>query len=596
MQTVIDVLSEIFSQAFANAGYDAGLGRVVVSARPDLCQFQCNGAMSAAKQYRKAPLMIANDVIAALPENDVVETVSVVAPGFVNITVKDEFICRYLEEMRAAPDCGFAKTDNPQTIIIDYGGPNVAKPLHVGHLRSAVIGECLKRLNRFAGHKVVADAHLGDWGLQMGLIIHELSLRQPDLPYFDENYQGEYPAEPPFGLKDLEEIYPYASGKSKEDEAYLEAARRATKEMQDGRRGYRALLRHIIGVSLPDLKRNYARLDVDFDLWLGESDADPYIPAMVKMMQDKGFAYKSEGALVVDVKEESDTAPIPPCIILKSDGSAIYETTDLATLVQREQDFHPDRVMYVVDKRQGLHFERVFRCARKTGVVRPETELSFIGFGTVNGKDGKPFKTRSGGTMKLSELLDTVESKVAIKGEEEMDAAELKELKQIIGLAAIKYGDLMNPCESNYIFDIDKFASFEGNTGPYILYTMVRIKSILAKLKERHPDISAALSAAGHGTQRFSPAFSVASERELALSLTRFSHAVSEAQKKDAPSLICSYIYEISNKFNVFYHDKKILAEENKDTLRALVALITLTLNVLDICINILGFRAPDKM
>ncbi len=596
MQTVIDVLSEIFSKAFANAGYDAGLGRVVVSARPDLCQFQCNGAMSAAKQYRKAPLMIANDVIAALPENDVVETVSVVAPGFVNITVKDEFICRYLEEMRAAPDCGFAKAENPQTIIIDYGGPNVAKPLHVGHLRSAVIGECLKRLNRFAGHKVIADAHLGDWGLQMGLIIHELSLRQPDLPYFDENYQGEYPAEPPFGLKDLEEIYPYASGKSKEDEAYLEAARRATKEMQDGRRGYRALLRHIIGVSLPDLKRNYARLDVDFDLWLGESDADPYIPAMVKMMQDKGFAYKSEGALVVDVKEESDTAPIPPCIILKSDGSAIYETTDLATLVQREQDFHPDRVMYVVDKRQGLHFERVFRCARKTGVVRPETELSFIGFGTVNGKDGKPFKTRSGGTMKLSELLDTVESKVAIKGEEEMDAAELKELKQIIGLAAIKYGDLMNPCESNYIFDIDKFASFEGNTGPYILYTMVRIKSILAKLKERHPDISAALSAAGHGAQQFSPAFSVSSERELALSLTRFSHAVSEAQKKDAPSLICSYIYEISNKFNVFYHDKKILAEENKDTLRALVALITLTLNVLDICINILGFRAPDKM
>lgn len=596
MQTVIDVLSEIFSKAFANAGYDASLGRVVVSARPDLCQFQCNGAMSAAKQYRKAPLMIANDVIAALPENDVVETVSVVAPGFVNITVKDEFICRYLEEMRAAPDCGFAKAENPQTIIIDYGGPNVAKPLHVGHLRSAVIGECLKRLNRFAGHKVIADAHLGDWGLQMGLIIHELSLRQPDLPYFDENYQGEYPAEPPFGLKDLEEIYPYASGKSKEDEAYLEAARRATKEMQDGRRGYRALLRHIIGVSLPDLKRNYARLDVDFDLWLGESDADPYIPAMVKMMQDKGFAYKSEGALVVDVKEESDTAPIPPCIILKSDGSAIYETTDLATLVQREQDFHPDRVMYVVDKRQGLHFERVFRCARKTGVVRPETDLSFIGFGTVNGKDGKPFKTRSGGTMKLSELLDTVESKVAIKGEEEMDAAELKELKQIIGLAAIKYGDLMNPCESNYIFDIDKFASFEGNTGPYILYTMVRIKSILAKLKERHPDISAALSAAGHGAQQFSPAFSVSSERELALSLTRFSHAVSEAQKKDAPSLICSYIYEISNKFNVFYHDKKILAEENKDTLRALVALITLTLNVLDICINILGFRAPDKM
>lgn len=630
MQTVIDKLSDIFSAGFSAAGYDAALGRVVVSARPDLCQFQCNGAMSAAKQYRKAPLAIADDVAAALPANDVVATVSVVAPGFINITVKDEFIACYLEEMSQSENCGFAKVENPRTVVIDYGGPNVAKPLHVGHLRSAVIGECLKRLNRFAGNKVIADAHLGDWGLQMGLIIHELSLRHPELPYFDENYAGDYPQEAPFTLADLEQIYPFASAKSKEDEAYLAAARAATQEMQSGRRGYRALLRHIVGVSVPDLKRNYARLDVDFDLWLGESDADPFIPDMVRMMKDKGLAYESEGALVVDVKEESDTAPIPPCIILKSDGSAIYETTDLATLVQRERDFRPDRVMYVVDKRQALHFERVFRCARKTGVTRPETELTFIGFGTVNGKDGKPFKTRSGGTMKLSELLDTVESKVAIKGEEEMPAAELRQLKQTIGLAAIKYGDLMNPCESNYIFDIDKFASFEGNTGPYILYTMVRIKSILAKLKERHPEIAAAFSAAGVFAAAVAPsnavaassgaaaapsamtvapsgttaseaacrfaAFTTASERDLALTLTRFSHTLGEALKKDAPSIICSYVYEISNKFNVFYHDKKILVEEDKTTLRSLVALITLTLKVLDICINILGFKAPEKM
>lgn len=630
MQTVIDKLSDIFSAGFSAAGYDAALGRVVVSARPDLCQFQCNGAMSAARQYRKAPLAIANDVAAALPANDVVATVSVVAPGFINITVKDKFIACYLEEMSQSENCGFAKVENPRTVVIDYGGPNVAKPLHVGHLRSAVIGECLKRLNRFAGNRVIADAHLGDWGLQMGLIIHELSLRHPELPYFDENYTGDYPQEAPFTLADLEQIYPFASAKSKEDETYLAAARAATQEMQSGRRGYRALLRHIVGVSVPDLKRNYARLDVDFDLWLGESDADPFIPDMVRMMKDKGLAYESEGALVVDVKEESDTAPIPPCIILKSDGSAIYETTDLATLVQRERDFRPDRVMYVVDKRQALHFERVFRCARKTGVTRPETELTFIGFGTVNGKDGKPFKTRSGGTMKLSELLDTVESKVAIKGEEEMPAAELRQLKQAIGLAAIKYGDLMNPCESNYIFDIDKFASFEGNTGPYILYTMVRIKSILAKLKERHPEIAATFSAAGVFAAAVAPsnavaassgaaaalsamtvapsgttaseaacrfaAFTTASERDLALTLTRFSHTLGEALKKDAPSIICSYVYEISNKFNVFYHDKKILAEEDKTTLRSLVALITLTLKVLDICINILGFKAPEKM
>lgn len=364
------MLNKIFTESFKNAGYEADLGRVVVSARPDLCQFQCNGAMGAAKQYRKAPLMIANDVVANLPQNDIVENVTVVAPGFINIKVKDTFISQYLSEMSTAENCGFAKTENPKTIVIDYGGPNVAKPLHVGHLRSAVIGEALKRMNRFAGNKVIADAHLGDFGLQMGLIIHELSCRHPELPYFDENYTGEYPAEPPFNLADLEQIYPCASGKSKEDEEYLTAARIATKEMQTGRRGYRALWQHIMNVSLPDLKHNYRRLDVDFDLWNSESDSKPYIPAMVQMMKDKGFACESEGALIVDVKEETDTAPIPPCIVLKSDGSAIYETTDLATIVEREEKFHPDRIMYVVDKRQELHFERVFRCAKKTGIDR----------------------------------------------------------------------------------------------------------------------------------------------------------------------------------------------------------------------------------
>jgi len=587
MKTVIAVLSDIFMKAFEDAGYDKELGRVVVSARPDLCQYQVNGAMGAAKVYHKAPLMIANDVMAKLGQNDVIKEVTVVAPGFINITVNDAFISAYMQEMLDTKDCGFEKTENPKTIVIDYGGPNVAKPLHVGHLRSAVIGEALKRMNRYVGHKVIADAHLGDWGLQMGLVIYELSLRQPELPYFDENYQGEYPEEPPFNLKDLEEIYPCASGKSKEDENYLNAARQVTMEFQKGRRGYRALGKHIVNVSVPDLKHNYGRLDVDFDLWLGESDADKYVPDMVKMMKDKGLAYISDGALVVDVKEDSDTQPIPPCIILKSDGSSIYETTDLATLVQREQDFHPHRVMYVVDKRQELHFERVFRCAKKTGIVPEATELSFIGFGTVNGKDGKPFKTRSGGVMKLADLLDTIENKVSIKDAEKLSADELKELSQIIGLAAIKYGDLMNPCESNYIFDLDKFASFEGNTGPYILYTMVRIKSILAKLKEKKGTTG--------GTPRFAD-LTCDAERDLALTLTRFSHIVHEATKKDAPSIICSYIYEIANKFNVFYHEKKILAEENEVALASLVALIMLTLNVLDICINLLGFKAPEKM
>lgn len=586
MKTIIDVLSDVFMDAFNKAGYDKELGRVVVSARPDLCQYQVNGAMGAAKIYHKAPFMIANDVMAQIKENDIIEQVNVVNPGFINIIVKDKFLSQYMQDMLEAPDCGFEKTKNPKTVVIDYGGPNVAKSLHVGHLRSAVIGEALKRMNRFYGHQVIADAHLGDFGLQMGLIIHEFSLRHPELCYFDENYKGEYPKEPPFDLKDLGEIYPYASGKSKEDEDYLNAARQATFELQKGRLGYRALWHHIMNVSLPDLKQNYARLDVDFDLWLGESDAEPYIPDMVLKMKKDGHAYLSEGALVVDVKEDSDTQPIPPCIILKSDGSAIYETTDLATLVQREKDFHPDRVMYVVDKRQFLHFERVFRCAKKTGIVPEKTELSFIGFGTVNGKDGKPFKTRSGGTMKLSDMIDMVQEAVNIKDADTMAEEEVKKLKEIIGLAAIKYGDLMNPSESSYIFDLDKFASFEGNTGPYILYTMVRIKSILAKLKDKNSAVN---------KPRFSN-FTCFSERDLALSLTRFSHTISEAIKKDAPSMICSFIYEVSNKFNVFYHDKKILAEEDEKALSSLVALITLTLATLDVSINLLGFSAPEKM
>ena len=585
MLSVIETLNEIFMNSFEQAGFDRELGRVTVSNRPDLCQFQVNGAMGGAKLYRKAPLMIANEVLANIKENDIIKDVNVVAPGFININVKDEFLQNYLNGMLTSPKCGFENKEDIKTVVIDYGGPNVAKPLHVGHLRSAVIGEALKRLNRFYGNNVIGDAHLGDWGLQMGLIIHELKQRQPDLCYFDENYEGQYPDTAPFTLKDLEEIYPTASKKSKEDEVYLEDARNTTQELQSGRIGYRALWHHIMNISLQDLKRNYGRLDVDFDYWYGESDADQYIPAMVEKMKKDGHAYLSDGALIVDVKRETDTAPIPPCIILKSNGSAIYETTDLATLVLRRQDFNPDRVIYVVDKRQDLHFERVFRCAFKTGIVDEKTTLSFVGFGTVNGSDGKPFKTRSGGTMKLSELLDTVESKVSIKDSDKMSQEELKELSQIIALSAIKYGDLQNPCESNYIFDIDKFASFEGNTGPYILYTMVRIKSILSKLNLNPFE----------GTNPFS-SFTCDAERDLALSLIKFSHIISETVKKDAPSILCQYIYEISNKFNAFYHNKKILAETNETILHSLVSLITLTLNVLDTSINLLGFKAPEKM
>ena len=369
----------------------------------------------------------------------------------------------------------------------DYGGPNIAKPLHVGHLRSAIIGESIKRICRYAGHKVLGDIHLGDWGLQMGLIATELKKRHPELPYFDENWQGEYPQEAPFTISELEEIYPAASAKSKEDADYKAEAMEATFQLQSGVPGMRALWKHIMEVSVTDLKKNYAALNVEFDLWKGESDVQDIIPGMVEKMKKDGYAHESDGALVVDVKEETDTKEIPPCMILKSDGASLYNTTDLATIVDRMDKYRPDKLIYMTDKRQDLYFEQVFRCARKTGLVEPETQLIHIGFGTMNGKDGKPFKTREGGVMRLENLIREINEEMyrKITDNREMEEEEAKETSRIVSLSAVKYGDLSNQASKDYIFDIDRFTSFEGDTGPYILYTIVRIKSILKKYEEQ---------------------------------------------------------------------------------------------------------------
>ncbi|MEF2576310.1 MAG: arginine--tRNA ligase, partial [Eisenbergiella sp.] len=401
MKKFLELISEEMGKGFAEAGYEEELGRVTVSNRPDLCEYQCNGAMAGAKKYHKAPLMIANDVAEKLADSEVFAEVAAVAPGFLNLKLKDSFVRSYVEEMDKAERFGLEAPEKVKTIVLDYGGPNVAKPLHVGHLRSAVIGESIKRICRYKGHHVIGDVHLGDWGLQMGLIITELKERKPELPYFDENFTGEYPEEAPFTVAELEEIYPTASGKSKEDAAYKEAALEATLRLQSGDRGYRALWNHIIAVSVTDLKKNYSNLNVEFDLWKGESDADPFIPGLVQKLKESGLAHESQGALVVDVKEETDTKEIPPCIILKSDGAALYATTDLATIEDRMENLHADSLIYLTDKRQEMHFVQVFRVAKKAGLVKPETELKHIGFGTMNGKDGKPFKTREGGVMRL---------------------------------------------------------------------------------------------------------------------------------------------------------------------------------------------------
>ena len=588
MKKILDLISEQVTAAFVQAGYDEKYGKVTISNRPDLCEYQCNGALAAAKQYHKAPIMIAKDVAAILEKQDMFSQVEAVAPGFLNLKVKEAFVSNYLNEMRTSEKFGLEPVAHPKTIMIDYGGPNVAKPLHVGHLRSAIIGESIKRMGRYVGHTMIGDVHLGDWGLQMGLIITELHKRKPELVYFDEAYEGEYPEEAPFTISELEEIYPAASAYSKEHADYKEAAMQATYELQHGRRGYRALLAHILNVSVTDLKKNYKNLNVDFDLWKGESDAQPYIPQMVQDMKDKGFAHMSDGALVVDVKEDTDTKEIPPCMILKSDGASLYNTTDLATIVWRMQDYHPDQLIYVVDKRQELYFTQVFRCARKTGLVKPETELTFLGFGTMNGKDGKPFKTREGGVMRLEKLISGINEEMyrKIMDNHEADPEEAKETAKIVGLSAIKYGDLSNQASKDYIFDIDRFTSFEGNTGPYILYTIVRIKSILNKYRDNGGTLEG-LSIRPAGS---------ASEKALMLELARFNSVMENAFEEIAPHKICSYIYDLANEFNHFYHETKILAETDAEKQKGYIALLLLTRGILEDCIDVLGFSAPERM
>ena len=594
MKTLIDLITEQVTNAFTGQGYDAKYGKVTLSNRPDLCEYQCNGAMAAAKEYKCAPFMISDKIAQALAENELFESVESVKPGFINMKVSPAYLAKYVSDMKADEGrFGCDKAAHPKTIIVDYGGANVAKPLHVGHLRSAVIGESIKRIGKFMGHHMIGDVHLGDWGLQMGLIIVELKERKPDLVYYDESYTGEYPKEAPFTISELEDIYPTASKKSKEDEAFREAAMEATSQLQAGRRGYRALLAHILDVSVTDLKKNYDNLNVSFELWKGESDAQPYIPDMVQMMKDKGFAYMSEGALVVDVKEDTDTKEIPPCIILKSDGASLYSTTDLATIVMRMQDYNPDAIIYLTDQRQSMHFVQVFRCARKTGLVGPDVELTHIGFGTMNGKDGKPFKTRDGGVMRLEYLLDEINEEMPKKitenqkEKENLDISEeeAKQTAKTVALAAVKYGDLSNQASKDYCFDIERFTSFEGNTGPYILYTIVRIKSILKKYTAKNSLPDAPILGA-HS----------ASEKNLMLVLSRFNAMMENAYEEKAPHKICAYIYELANAFNGFYHETKILSEEDLKVQASYIGLLVLTKNILETCIDVLGFSAPDRM
>lgn len=593
MKNIGTLLEEELAKAFEQAGYDAKYAKVTVSNRPDLCQYQCNGALAAAKEYHKAPIQMAGEVVDLLSDSDMFQEISAQAPGFINMTLGSAFLADYINAMGKADKFGIEAPDKTETIVIDYGGPNIAKPLHVGHLRSAIIGESIKRIARYMGHKVIGDVHLGDWGLQIGLIITELKHRQPDLVYYDENYQGEYPQEPPFTMTDLEEIYPYASALSKEDQAYREEAQAAVAELQSGRRGYLALWQHVVALSVADLKKVYARLNVDFDLWKKESDAQPYIPDMVQKMKDDGYAHIDQGALVVDVKEETDTKEIPPCMILKSNGATLYNTTDLATIVERRKLFDPTRIIYLADKRQSLYFEQVFRCARKTQIIGEDVDLTFVGFGTMNGKDGKPFKTRDGGVLRLEHLLEDVAGQVQKKMDERdsenqnIDSADKEDIIAKVSLAAIKYGDLSNQAAKDYIFDLERFTSFEGNTGPYILYTAVRTKSLWNKASEQKlvmDELAAILPPDNK------------EETDVMLVLSRWAETLEAAYAEQAPHKICQYVYDLSDMYNKFYHEHKILKEENAALRESYMHLSRLVGKVLETAMDLLGLEIPERM
>lgn len=586
MTNIINDLTKIVSEAFEECGYDKSLGAVSVSDRLDLCQFQCNGAFAGAKLYKKAPFMIADEVAEKISKNEIFKSVEMVKPGFINITLNDESILKKILEIADDINLGIPQSDKCETIVLDYGGPNVAKPLHIGHLRSAIIGESLKRIARAMGNRVISDVHLGDWGLQIGLVIAELSERNPGWICFSPEFNPDKDKVDPINVDELNEIYPFASQKSKSDDDFKEKARAITAELQSGHKGYMAVWKEIMRVSVKDLKENYEKLYVDFDLWYGESDADKYVDELIDRLNEKGLLYESDGAMVVDVEEETDKTSIPPVIIKKSDNSNIYATTDLATIIQRQKDFNPDRIWYVVDKRQGLHLTQVFRCAKKAGIVPKSTELAHLAIGTMNGKDGKPYKTRDGGVMRLSDLLNTViEAAYEKMSDENFESVEEKrEAAQKVAVAAVKFGDLSNHITKDYIFDIEKFLSFEGKTGTYLIYTVTRINSILRNLgiDEDNPI-------------KFKGIYSDV-ERELMLNIILSGEAFKHSFAERAPSVICDNAYRLASLFSTFYHNNHIMGETDEDKQSTWISLCILVKKLLVKHLDVLGIKAVERM
>jgi arginyl-tRNA synthetase len=586
--SLLTQLSNLTGQAFAALGLNDSYGKVVISQRRELGQFQCNGALGAAKKAKRNPREIAEQVVERLTQSGLFEELSLAGPGFINMRLTDDFLTGHLADLADDAYFGCRQNHNPEKVVIDFGGPNVAKAMHVGHLRATIIGESLRRLRCFLGDDVISDVHFGDWGLPMGLLIKEIELKKPDLVYFDAAFTGPYPGVSPVSVEALQILYPDASTRSKTDAAFLESAREATFELQKGRPGYLALWRHMRDISIAETKKDFDLLGAHFTEWKGEADTNDHIPLMLERLENEGYSELSDGAIVVQVKEETDKKEMPPLILQKSDGAVMYGTTDLATIEQRVLEQDPDRILYVVDARQSLHFEQVFRAAIKCKSVKASCHLEHIGFGTVNGKDGKPLKTRDGGVVRLRSLIEDAigeaRNVVTEAGlSEKFDEIELNDISEKVGLAAIKYADLSNQRMSNYIFDLERFTKFEGRTGPYQMYAAVRIKSMLRR-------------ATGQGFKDGRLIATADAERNLMLAIASLPEAVSAAAEKNAPNVLCDHVYNLTQEFNVFYHDCHVLGETDTDVRASRLRLCAIALRQIELVLNILGIDVPERM
>ena len=584
MSTIRSKIEDVVVEIFKSLDLDTEYGKVVKSNRPDLCQFQCNGALAIAKKAKRNPREIASQIVEELSKSSIIKDVDIAGPGFININVTDEFLINHAKEVSENEKLGIDSNKNDTKVVIDFGGPNVAKPMHVGHLRSAIIGDSLQKLFRYLGYSVISDNHLGDWGTQMGMLISELRRREPNLPYFDDNFSGKYPEEPPITIADLEKMYPEASKKCKADEALMNEAIECTDELQQGKPGFVALWKHFVNLSVETLKKDFDQLGIHFDYWLGESFYMDRMKEVVAQLKKDGYAVESNGATVMYVQEEGDKKEIPPVMLVKSGGGFLYATSDIATIDYRVKEFQADRICYVVDKRQSLHFEQVFRAVKKSGIAPENVLLEHVGFGTVNGPDGKPYKTRDGGVMKLGDLINLVIDKAKERIADSEVAKGDEEIAKMVGIASLKFADLQNQRLADYIFDIDKFSSFEGKTGPYLLYSAVRIKSIFRKANDAGfiaGDISVITTDA---------------ERNLILELGRFEDVLLNTARDTSPNYLCDFVYDISKTFNRFFKECHILREEDDTVRESWLALVSYTLKTMETVLTILGIEVPEKM